>query len=287
MLEIIFILELVLGKDVEALIIGFLVVFNAVISTFQENRAQNALTLLKQRLTVNARVLREGRWQVIPGADLVPGDVLYLRMGDMVPADVRLESGHLALDQSALTGESLPVEAAKDQMAYTGTIVVHGEASGIVTETGSRTRFGKTAELVQAARSASQLEKIIFTIVRYLVILDLLLVSIVMTYALVTHLPMGTMLPFALVLLVASVPVALPATFTVSSALGALNLTKQGVLVTHLNAIEEAAMMKVLCTDKTGTLTENRLEAAQIIAIHPYSQKDVLRLAVMASDEAT
>jgi H+-transporting ATPase len=287
MLEISVVLELILGKYVEALIIGFLILFNAIMSTLQENRAQNALELLKKRLTVNARVFRDGHWQMIPGTELVPEDTLYLRMGDMVPADVQLVSGQLSLDQSALTGESLPTEAGKDQPAYTGTVVVRGEATASVTKTGANTRFGKTAELVQSAKSASQLQKIIFSIARYLVILDAILVAIVLVYAIIAHLPMGTMLPFALILLVASVPVTLPATFTVSTALGALNLANKGVLVTRLSAIEEAATMRVLCTDKTGTLTENKLEVTEIVAFPPYSQKDVIRLAVMASDEAT
>jgi H+-transporting ATPase len=287
MLEISVILELVLGKYIEAMIIGFLIVFNAIISTVQENKAQNALELLKKRLTVFSRVLRDGKWQTVPGSELVPGDIIYLRMGDFVPADAQLITGHLSLDQSSLTGESLPVDVTDGQPVYTGTIVVRGEASSVVINTGTRTRFGKTAQLVQSAKSASQLEKIIFTIAKYLMILDAILVTIALIDAIIVHIPMTTMLPFALILLVASVPVTLPATFTVSTALGALNLTRQGVLVTRLNAIEEAASMKVLCSDKTGTLTENKLEVSELMAFQPYSSKDVLRLAVMASDEAT
>lgn len=287
MLEISILLELVLGKYVEAAIIGALVLLNAFMSMLQESKAQNALVLLKQRLTLNARVLRDGNWQIVPGSELVPDDVLYLRMGDLIPADVRLLSGQLMLDQSALTGESLPVEAEKGAEAFTGTVVVRGEATGLVTATGIHTRYGKTAELVRLANTTGQLEKIVFSIAKYLVILDAILVAIVLVYAFITHLPLGEMLPFALILLVASVPVALPATFTVATALGAVDLTKQGVLVTRLNAIEEAATMQVLCTDKTGTLTENNLQIDEIAAFSPYTAQDVLRLAVMSSDQAT
>lgn len=287
MLEAAVILELILGKGIEAAIIGALVVFNAIMSTLQENRAQNALALLRKRLTVTSRVLRDGKWQMIPGSELVPGDILYLRMGDLVPADVELISGQVSLDQSSLTGESMPVDAEKGALSFAGTTVVRGEATGKVTQTGIHTRYGKTAELVRQAKAVGQLEKIVFSIAKDLIILDGILVAVVLAYSLITKLPMGDMLPFALILLVASVPVALPATFTVATALGALDLSKKGVLVTRLNAIEEAASMQVLCTDKTGTLTENKLEVSEIVAFPPYTQKDVIRLAVMASDEAT
>ncbi|GAP12515.1 plasma-membrane proton-efflux P-type ATPase [Longilinea arvoryzae] len=287
MLEACVVLELILGKYIEAGIIGALILFNAGMSTQQENNAQNALALLKKRLTVNARVLRDGAWQLLPSVDLVPGDVIYLRMGDLVPADAKVVSGQISLDQSSLTGESMAVEAAESALTYEGTIVVRGEATAIVSETGIRTRFGKTAELVRVARSTGQLEKIVFSIARHLVILDIILVAIVLAYAVFSGLPMQDMLPFALILLVASVPVALPATFTVATALGAVTLSKNGVLVTRLSSIEEAASMQVLCTDKTGTLTENKLEVSEIIAFSPNSQQDVIHLAVMASDAAT
>jgi H+-transporting ATPase len=287
MLEASILLELILGKYIEAGIIGVLVVFNALMSTLQENRAQNALALLRKRLTVTARTLRDGQWQMIPSSELVPDDVVYLRMGDLVPADLRLISGQILLDQSTLTGESLPVEAEKNAPAYAGTIVRRGEATGKVTLTGTRTQFGKAAELVRVAKTTGQLERIVFSIAKNLVILDAFLVVVVLIYAFISGLPMSDMLPFALILLVASVPVALPATFTVATALGALDLAKNGVLVTRLSAIEEAASMQVLCTDKTGTLTENKLEVTEITSFLPYTKKDVIRLAVMASDEAT
>ena len=287
MLEASIVLELLLGKDVEALVIGALVIFNALMSTLQENRAQNALALLRQRLTVTTRVLREGTWQLLPGAELVPGDIVYLRMGDLVPADLSLLSGQISVDQSTLTGEALPVDAVQGTTVFAGTTVKRGEAAGRVLATGIHTRFGKTAELVRLAKTTGQLEKIVFNIAKNLVILDAALVAMVLVYALLSGLALSDLLPFALILLVASVPVALPATFTVATALGALELANRGVLVTRLSAIEEAASMQVLCTDKTGTLTENRLAISEVTAFAPFTEQDVVRLALMASDEAT
>jgi H+-transporting ATPase len=287
MLETSIVLELILGKTIEALIIGLLVIFNAFISTLQESRAQSALALLRKRLTVTSRVLRDGKWSSIPSSELVPDDVVYLRMGDLVPADIHLLSGQIQVDRSTLTGESLPVDAGTDQDVYAGTTVKRGEASGLVTATGMRTKFGKTADLVRLAKVTGQLERIVFTIAKNLVILDAILVVLVLGYSVLSALPLADILPFALILLVASVPVALPATFTVATALGAVDLSKHGVLVTRLGAIEEAASMEVLCTDKTGTLTENHLEVAGVIPISPYTTEGLIRYAAMASDEAT
>lgn len=287
MLELCLVLEVISGKYIEGAIIGALILFNAVMSTLQENKAQNALALLKNRLSVNSRVLRDGKWQSLPSSELVPDDVIYLRMGDLVPADTEIISGQISLDQSTLTGESLAVEAGTGANVFAGTTVVRGEATASVTQTGIHTRFGKTAELVRLAKTTGQLERIVFSIVRSLVILDVALVVILLVYALISKLPMQEMLPFSLILLVTSVPVALPATFTVATALGAVTLAKNGVLVTRLSAIEEAASMQVLCTDKTGTLTENHLEVAEVVPFAPFSQEDVLKLAMMASDAAT
>jgi H+-transporting ATPase len=287
MLEVVIVLQVLMGRHIEAAVIAVLLVFNAVLGFLQENRASNALALLRRRLAVQARVLRDGRWRLLPARELVPGDVIHLRMGDLTPADVRVDSGSILLDQSALTGESAPVEIEAGGTARAGTVVQRGEASGEVTATGARTAFGKTAELVRLAHTGSHLQTIIFTIVQSLVALDLVLVAAVLVYAVETGMKASEILPFALILLVASVPVALPATFTVATALGALELARQGVLVTRLSAIEEAAGMDVLCSDKTGTITENRLSVAAVRAYQPQREEDVLRLAAAACDEST
>jgi H+-transporting ATPase len=287
MLEVTLLLELVLGRYTQAIIIVVLLVLNAVLSFVQESRASNALALLRQRLTIRVRVLRDALWRLALAQDLVPGDVVHVRMGDLMPADVVLHDGHIQVDQSALTGESTPVEVEPGKAAYAGSTVRRGEATGEVTATGGRTYFGKTAELVRTASTPSHLEGVIFAIVKYLVALDVLLVVAILVNAIVGGIPLAEIVPFALILLIASVPVALPATYTLASALGSLELAKRGVLVTRLSAVEEAAAMDVLCSDKTGTITKNQLAVSSVVAYPPYTETDLLKLAAGASDEAT
>jgi len=287
MLELTLLLQLVLGKQTDAAIIGALLVFNAGLGFAQERRAEGALALLRERLVVRARVRRDGRWQLLPAEVLVPGDVVRLRVGDFVPADVRAVEGQAAVDRSALTGESVPVEVGPGDTLHAGSLVRRGEITGEVTATGARTFYGRTAQLVKTARSASQLESLILAIVEYLVVLDTALVAVVLAFALFAGMPLGDVLPFALILLVASVPVALPTTFTLAEAIGALELAARGVLVTRLSAVEEAAAMDVLCSDKTGTITRNELSVSGLHAAAPYDEGELLRLAALASDEAT
>jgi H+-transporting ATPase len=287
MLEATIVIQILLGRNGEAAIVGALLVFNAAISFVEEGRASKSLALLRRRLTARARVLRDGRWQLVSAANLVPDDCVHLRMGDLSPADVRIVSGSVLLDQSALTGESVPVEAGAGALAYATAIVRRGEATGVVAATGLRTYFGKTAELVRTATSASHLQKTIFAIVRILIAIDAALVCALLLYAAFVGLPLSDVIPFALILLIASVPVALPATFTLATALGSTELARNGVLVSRLTAIEEAAGMDVLCTDKTGTITENRLTLATTLPFAPASHNDLLCLAALASDSAT
>jgi H+-transporting ATPase len=287
MLEATVLIQILLGKAGEAAIVAALLLVNAMISFIEEGRASKALALLRGRLTARARVLRDGRWQSVPAASLVPGDAVHLRMGDLSPADIRIAEGAVLLDQSALTGESVPVEAGPGALAYAAAVVKRGEATGEVTATGQQTYFGKTAELVRTARSASHLQAMIFAIVKTLVLIDALLVGALLGYAFWAGLPLGDVIPFALILLVASVPVALPATFTLATALGSTELAHGGVLVTRLSAIEEAAGMDVLCTDKTGTITENRLVLVAAEPVASLSEDEVLRQAALACDPAT
>jgi len=287
MLEATIALEFYLGKNTEAIVIGILLVFNALLSFWQEGRAQNALALLRQRLVVQTRTRRDGHWQLIPAGELVPGDVVHLRMGDLVPADLTLADGSIELDQSSLTGESLPVEAAPGQTAYAGATVTRGEATGEIASTGIRTRFGRTAELVGTAKTVSHLGEIIFTIVKYLVIADSVLVVLVIAYSFFARIAWHQVLPFALIILIASVPVALPATFTLATAVGAADLIRQGVLVSRLSAIEEAAAMSVLASDKTGTITENRLVLKAVHPYPPYREEEVIAWGGAASRAAT
>jgi H+-transporting ATPase len=287
MLEATIAIQILLDKRGEAAIVGTLLAFNAAVSFVEEGRANKAVTLLRSRLSTRARVLRDGRWQSVAAADLVSGDCVHLRTGDLSPADIRIVNGDVLLDQSALTGESVAVEAGAGALAYAAAIVRRGEATGQVVATGLRTYFGKTAELVRTAKAVSHLQTTIFSIVKTLIIIDALLICLLLLYATWAELPFTEVLPFALILLVASIPVALPATFTLATALGSTELARNGVLVTQLSAIEEAAGMDVLCTDKTGTITENRLSLAATAPFDSVSENELLRMAALACDPAT
>jgi len=287
MLEGTIALELLLRKPLEASVFALLLAFNGILGFAQEHRAQRALRFLRERLTVEARVRRDGRWGRLPAKVLVPGDIVHLRTGDLVPADTRLLDGRLSVDQAALTGESLPIEAEPGATAFAGSVVKDGEATGEVTATGTGTAYGKTAELVRTAAAPGHLATLVAGIVRYLIVFDLLLVAVLIAYALVARLPMADVLPFGAIILIAAIPVALPATFTLATALGAMQLAGRGVLVARLSAIEEAAEMDVLCADKTGTLTQNRSVIAALAPAPPYAETDLLGWAALACDEAT
>ena len=288
MLDVVIVLQLLLGQGLQAVVIAALLVFNAVVAFLQEQRAQDALALLRGSLPVRARVLRDGRWQQVAAEQLVPGDVAHVRAGDLVPADLALFDGAISLDQAALTGESLPVDAGPGDPAHTGAIVRQGEGSGTVTATGSRTFFGRTAELVRTGGAPSHMQRTIFAIVKRLVIFDAVLVLVVVAFAIWHHLPLLETAVFGLMLLVASVPVALPATYTLATAVSSQQLAHQGVLVTRLPAVEEAAAMDTLLSDKTGTLTQNSLTYTSAIVLDPDTDETaVLRAAALASDDAT
>ncbi len=287
MLEAAIVLTIILDRQADASIISFLLIFNALVGFLQENRAENALALLRRRLAINARVLRDGQWRLVPARELVQGDVIHVRVGDVVPADLRLTEGDLQLDQSVLTGEAMPREASAQSTIYSASVVQRGEATGEVIATGAKTYFGKTTQLVQAAKTLTHLESIIFGIVKYLIAIDLLLVCATLVYASMMRVSLADILPYALVLLIASVPVALPATFTVAQALGSLELSKRGVLITRLSAIEEAASMDVLCVDKTGTITANKLSVGTSQTYPPFTSDQLLELASLASDAAS
>jgi H+-transporting ATPase len=287
LLELAVILELVLRDYLQALVFAVLLIFNAVLAFTQEGRAQDAVHLLRQRLTVTARVQRDLTWTQTAADQLVVGDLVHVRQGDIVPADLRLVEGEVELDQSALTGESRAVSAVVGAPGYSGSVVVRGEASGEVVATGTATFFGRTAELVSSAHAPGNMQRLIFGIVRALIAMALLIVAMVIIDGFVRQLSLHEMLPFVLILVIASVPVALPATFTLATALGSKEMSARRVLVTRLAAIEEAASMEVLCTDKTGTLTENRLTVESLRPVAPFDEKALLLAAVAASDAAT
>jgi H+-transporting ATPase len=278
-------LELILGKYVEATIIALLLVFNALLGFFQESRAQATLAALKSRLALNASVRRDNVWKTVPAAELVQGDVVKLSLGAVVAADVRICTGEVLLDQSMLTGESVPIEAGAGVQTFAGALVRRGEAVAEVTATGARTKFGRTAELVRTAHVESSQQKAVFRVVRNLAACNGFIILLMIGYAHLLKMPAGEIIPLALTAILASIPVALPATFTLASALGARGLAKLGVLPTRLSAVDEAASMDVLCADKTGTLTQNALTVTSVHPLWGFDEAHVLALAAMASSE--
>jgi H+-transporting ATPase len=286
LLEATIIIQLFLGENVEAAVIGGLLILNAVLSFLQEGRAQKALALLRQQLHVQARVRRDGAWTTLRAEELVPGDVIHLRQGSIVPADVMLNEGSLLADQSALTGESAAVAVEPGKAAYAGSMIRGGEATGEVAATGAHTFFGKTAELVRTAGSANRQEHEVVAVVRNLFVVNAAMVAVVTVYAHLQGMSIGFILPLLLTILLASIPVALPATFTLAAALGSLELSKRGVLITRLSALHDIASMTVLCSDKTGTLTRNEATVKAILPAPGIAGDDLLRAAALASDPA-
>ncbi len=285
MLEAAIVLELVLGKYVEAAIIAGLLVFNAALGFFQEGRAQATLAALKSRLALNASVRRDGVWRIVPAAELVPGDTVKLSLGAVVAADVRLVAGSVLLDQSMLTGESVPIEAGPGVETYAGALVRRGEAVAEVTATGARTKFGRTAELVRTAHVESTQQKAVLRVVRNLALFNGALIAALVAYAFAISLPSAEIIPLVLTAVLASIPVALPATFTLAAAVGAQALVKLGVLPTRLSAVDEAATMDVLCADKTGTLTNNELKVTTVRAMPGFDESQVMGMAALASSD--
>ena len=285
MLELIMALSLALRKYSDLAVVGALLVVNAVISFAQERRAAGVVEALRRRLQVGARVKRDSNWRVVPARELVPGDIVRVRSGDIVPADVRLLTGLLAVDQSALTGSSRDVEKAPGDALSSGSIVRQGEGNGVVMLTGAKTYFGRTTELVQQARPKLHIEAVVANVVRWLFIIVGVLLGGVSILSLIRGLPLVDMVPLMLVLLMSAVPVALPVMFTVSMALGSRELAQRGVLVTRLSAAEDAATMDMLCVDKTGTITMNQLAITGVVPLGQATETDVLAGA-LASQEA-
>ena len=285
LLEASVVLELVLHKYYEAAVIAALLVFNAALAYFQEARAQATLAALKSRLALNASVQRDGQWKTVPAADLVCGDLVKLSLGAVVAADVHLTGGSVQLDQSMLTGESLPIEAGAGVDSYAGALVRRGEATAVVTATGARTKFGRTAELVRTAHVVSTQQKAVLKIVRNLAIFNGSLILAMGAYAYFHAMPWSEMVPLLLTSVLAAIPVALPATFTLAAAIGARALAKLGVLPTRLSAVDEAASIDVLCSDKTGTLTLNALSVTSVRPLPGFDEAHVLGMAALASSE--
>ncbi len=284
MLEATIVLQLAIGERIEPVMVASLLIVNVALGLFQEGRAEAALALLKQRLALKARARRDRSWVELPAAELVPGDLVQMSLGTVVPADVRLNAGSLLLDQSMLTGESIPAELASGATAFAGSLVRRGEATGEVVGTGSHTYFGRAAELVRVAHVESSEQRAVLGVVRNLTIVNFALVVAMVAYAHMLALTGAQIIRLVLTALLAAVPVALPATFTLAATLGAKALALRGVLLTRLSALHEAATIDVLCADKTGTLTENALTVAEVHAVADgCGEAKVLAAAALAS----
>ncbi|HHH38631.1 MAG TPA: plasma-membrane proton-efflux P-type ATPase [Sedimenticola sp.] len=286
MIEVAALLSALLQHWADFWIIIALLIFNAGVGFWQEFTAGNAVEALKKQLALKARVLRDGQWQELDARQLVPGDIIRIRLGDVIPADVKLVEGdYLSVDQSALTGESLPVTKREGDDAFSGTIVKQGESVAEVTTTGGNTRFGKTASLVEQAKTVSHFQKAVLTIGDYLIYVSLALVVVLVLFQLHRNAPWLELVQFALILTVASIPVAMPAVLSMTMALGAMALSKRKAIVTRLESIEEMASMDVLCSDKTGTLTQNRLTLGEVELFQAADAQEVLLAASLASRE--
>jgi H+-transporting ATPase len=267
-------------------IILVLLLANAIVGFWEEHQAGNAIAALKAKLAVEARVRRDGKSVTPPARELVPGDVIRVRLGDIVPADARLLDGDpIEVDQSALTGESLPATRKPGEAVFSGSIVRQGEISALVYATGANTYFGKTAELVQEAHTVSHFQRAVLKIGDYLIILAVALVAVIITVSVIRGDPILTTLQFALVLTVAAIPVAMPTVLSVTMAVGARLLAKREAIVTRLAAIEELAGVDVLCADKTGTLTQNKLTLGDPFGVSGIDADEVILCAALASRE--
>jgi H+-transporting ATPase len=279
MIEVALILSIILEDWANVGVIAALLIVNALVGFFQEHQAANAVEALKKKLALKARVLRDGEWKEIPAREVVPGDTIRIRIGEIVPADCKLVEGdYLTIDQSALTGESLPVDKGVGDECYSGSIAKQGEMVAEVTTTGSKTYFGKTAELVRTAKAVSHFQKAVLRIGDYLIYLSLSLAIILLVVQLARGDSFLQLLQFILILVVAAIPVAMPAVLSVTMAVGALVLAKMKAIVTRLESIEEMAGMEVLCCDKTGTLTQNKL------ALTGEPSQEIIQAAALASE---
>jgi len=267
-----------------AIIVGLLI-FNAVVGFWQEYQSGNAVEALKKKLALKSRTLRDGNWQEIDAKELVPGDIIRFHLGDIIPADAKLIKGdYLSVDQSALTGESLPVSKRTGDIAFSGSVAKQGEMVALVTATGNNTYLGKTAKLVAGAKPVSHFQKAVLQIGDYLILLSISLVAGLILVQLFRGAPLLELVQFALILTVASIPVAMPAVLSITMAVGALALSKLKAIVSRLESIEEMAGMDILCSDKTGTLTQNKLTLGDPVTFEVKDTQALILAAALASE---
>lgn len=278
-------LSFILQHYLEIIIIFVLLTINATIGFLHTRSSQKALEFLKKRLATKARVLRDGEWIIKDAAKIVPGDIFIVGLGDLVPADAKIVSGELFVDQSTLTGESMPVNVRQSDIIFSSSTVTRGEAKCVTVNTGLNTYFGRTAELVKVAKSKSHQEEIMIAIIKYMLYLGIVMLALVSLDAILTNMDILSILTLAAIFLIGAIPVALPTVLAIVQAVGAMELSKKGVLVTRIDSIEDAASIDILCLDKTGTITQNKLSIIDLISFFGYKREDVAIIAGLASKE--
>jgi|YelNatPaOPRAMG01_1025707.scaffolds.fasta_scaffold23440_1 H+-transporting ATPase len=287
LLEGAMVFELIMGKGIQAAVVFLLLVFSAVTGEIQEERAKKAIGYLRRQLQISVRTLRNGTWQTIPSRELVSGDIVHLKVGDIVPADMGIIIGTVSVNESALTGESIDVTKEAGETIFAGSTITHGEVIAKVSAIGKNSSYGKTVELVRTAEAPGRLQVLLFNIIRYLAYLDILLLVILVIAALILGTSWQELLPFLAILIIATIPISMPSAFIVANALEARNLAKEGVLISGLSGIQEAASMDVLLVDKTGTLTNNRPEIAELVTFGQLKDTELLKLAAAATDDTS
>jgi len=287
LLEIAIVLSYFLGHYLETGIIFILLTVNVIIGFLHARHSQKVLELLKKRLAVKAKLQRNGAWVMRDSREIVPGDIFVLELGDLVPVDAKIMKGDISVDQSALTGESLPINVHRSDIIYSSTLVTRGEAFCVTVNTGMNTAYGRTAELIQQAKPKSHQEKILMTITKYMMYFGITALIAVALFALFTGITYLSILTFVIIFLMGAIPVSLPAVITVVQSIGAIELAKEEVLVTRLDSIEDAASIDVLCLDKTGTITQNKLSVTDILPSAGYSKEEITLFARLASLKAS
>lgn len=284
LLEVTIILYIVIGKYVESIVAFSLLLINAIIGFVQSQNSKKAVELLKKQLQIQCPVLRNGKWIEVDSKTLVPGDIIKIKLGDLIPADVYLIEGDMSLDISSLTGESLPKQITKGEVAYSGSVVKQGNGTAIIINTAKNTYFGRTVSLVQDAKPKSKQQEIMFSIVKYMMYLGILASVILTIFALVLHKDIVDIFSLIIIFLMSAVPVALPAVMAIIQSVGARKLSKKGVLITRLEAVEDAASIDVFCFDKTGTITQNKLSIKDVWVGDKHSRDNLLVYGALASN---